>query len=159
MFLNELIPAALAQVVSNTSATGALISEKGGLSGVQKMIGFIISNLDNWIGGLVIIFVSFMLANITALRIRNAILAKKGEEAQESVLVLVERITKIVIIGVGITIAAAINGFNFTAVIGALSLGIGFALKDVIGTFISSIILLSQDRIKIGDLIKIDEII
>ncbi len=58
-----------------------------------------------------------------------------------------------------LTIALAINGLNFTAVIGALSLGIGFALKDIIGNFISGVIMLAQNRINIGDFIKVKDIL
>ncbi|MBN2096731.1 mechanosensitive ion channel family protein [Candidatus Peregrinibacteria bacterium] len=163
MFLEKIIPSAYAQgiatQVKSTAVAGGQAVEEAGKSGIQELFSFIVRNLDNWIGGIVIIVISWIIAKIVAGGIKNKIIEKKGEEIHESALVLVERITKTVILIVGITVAAAINGFNFTAVIGALSLGIGFALKDIIGTFISSIILLSQDRIKIGDLVQVGDIL
>jgi small-conductance mechanosensitive channel len=161
MFLDNLIPVAYAQAAqtAKTAAASSLVTDKTGSAGVSDLLGFVLNNLDNWIGAIVIVIVAFILAKMTAKAVRNKIMDKKGDEAEESVIVLMERITKIVIIGIGIVVAAAINGFNFTAVIGALSLGIGFALKDVIATFISSIVLLSQNRIKIGDLIKFGDIL
>ena len=155
MFLDKIIPYALAQ---DTSSGNLIDTSKEGLTKIQEIISFVVSHLDNWIAGLLFIFGSYVLAKIINDRIRNKIIEKKGEEAQESVIILIQRITKILIVGLGVTIAAAINGFNFTAVIGALSLGIGFALKDVIGTFISSIVLLSQNRIRIGDFIQMGDI-
>src|SRR5690606_14530628 len=90
---------------------------------------------------------------------KRTIIDKKGEDVHEASLVLVERVTVITISIIGITIAFAINGLNFTAVIGALSLGIGFALKDIIGNFISGVIMLSQNRVRIGDFIKVKDIL
>lgn len=163
MFLEKFIPSAYAQTIGQQIKTTAIAGEQaaveGTTSGLQQLLLFIVNNIDNWIAGIVILFFTWILAKMAANTIKNAIIKKKGEEIQESILILVERVTKTIVIIVGVTIAAAVNGFNFTAVIGALSLGIGFALKDIIGTFISSIILLSQDRIKIGDLIKIGDIL
>jgi small-conductance mechanosensitive channel len=156
-----LIPTAYAQAttVRNAVTGGANAIEESGVAGIQKMFKFIVSNIDNWLFGIGIVVLSYLIAKIISGRSKDAIIKSKGEDVPESVLILVERMTKIVIIGVGITIAFAINGLNFTAVIGALSLGIGFALKDIIGNFISSVILLSQERFRIGDLVKVGDII
>ena len=161
MFLEKLIPGAYAQfnTIKGTAVAGKDAAEEAGLSGIQELFGFVARNIDNWIAGIIIVIISWIIAKMIAGGIKKEIIKKKGEDVQESVLILVERITTIVILVVGITVAAAINGLNFTAVIGALSLGIGFALKDIIGNFISGIIMLSQDRIKIGDLIKVGDML
>lgn len=163
MFLDKLIPSALAQgftqQVKSTAATGEQAAVEGAQSGIQELVKFVASNIDNWIAGIIIVIISWVIAKMTAGAIKREIVKKKGEDVQESVLILVERMTTIVVLTVGITIAAAINGLNFTAVIGAMSLGIGFALKDIIGNFISGIIMLSQDRIRIGDLIKVGDMV
>jgi len=159
---NYLIPNAYAKIgetVKNTATAGGQYAEDQGRAGIQELFSFIVRNIDNWIAGIIIIVISWVIAKTAAGAIKREIIKKKGDEVQESVLLLVERITTIVILTVGITIAAAINGLNFTAVIGALSLGIGFALKDIIGNFFAGILMLSQDRIKIGDLIKVDELV
>ena len=158
MFLDYFIPVAYAQTTAKTTESVLQPTGKTGTEGISEFFNFILRNLGNWIGGIVIIVASFIIAGMVMERIRNKIIEKKGEEAQESVIILIQRTTKIIIVGIGIIIAAAINGFNFTAVIGALSLGIGFALKDVIATFISSIVLLSQNRIRIGDFIQLGDI-
>ena len=162
MFLEKLIPGAHAQftsTVKETALAGGKAAEEAGQSGIQELFGFVARNIDNWIAGVIIVIISWIIAKMIAGGIKKEIVKKKGEDVQESVLILVERITTIVILVIGITVAAAINGLNFTAVIGALSLGIGFALKDIIGNFISGIIMLSQDRIRIGDLIKVGDML
>jgi len=159
MFIEKLIPSAYAQGLTSQVTSAGQAAEEAGASGIQGLFSFIARNLDNWIAGIVIVIISWIIAKMAAGAIKKEIIKKKGEEVQESALVLVERITTIVVLTVGITIAAAINGLNFTAVIGALSLGIGFALKDIIGNFISGVIMLSQDRVKIGDLIKVGDLI
>lgn len=161
--LEKLIPKTFAQgfsgTVSSTATVGKDVAVGGAESGIQELVTFVVSNIDNWIAGLIIVIISWVVAKTVAGSIKKEIIIKKGEDVQESVLILVERMTTIIILTVGVTIAAAINGLNFTAVIGAMSLGIGFALKDIIGNFISGIIMLSQDRIRIGDLIKIGDML
>jgi len=159
MFLEKLIPTAYAQGFPSQVSAAGQAAEEAGESGIQELFSFIARNLDNWIAGVIIVVISWIIAKMVAKTLKNKIIEKKGEEVHESALVLVERITTIVILTIGITVAAAINGLNFTAVIGALSLGIGFALKDIIGNFISGVIMLSQDRVKIGDLIRVGDLV
>ncbi len=159
MITEKLIPSAHAQGFPSQVTSAGQAAEEAGESGIQELFSFVARNLDNWIASVIIVIISWVIAKMAAGAIKNKIIEKKGEDIHESALILVERITTIVILTIGITIAAAINGLNFTAVIGALSLGIGFALKDIIGNFISGVIMLSQDRIKIGDLIKVGDLI
>ncbi|MBU0578093.1 mechanosensitive ion channel family protein [Patescibacteria group bacterium] len=158
----KLIPTSYAQFeasVSSAASAGKDLAVEEGQAGIQGLLTYVATNLDNWIAGIVIVFISYIVAKMAAKAIKEAIIKEKGDEVQESALILVERITTITILIIGITIALAINGLNFTAVIGALSLGIGFALKDIIGNFISGVIMLSQDRIRIGDFIKVEDIL
>jgi len=154
-----LIQKAFAQSTTGFASAATNTAVEGGKTGIEELITYVFSNIDNWIAGLIVVAISYIAAKMIAGAIKEAIIKKKGEEVQESALILVERITKITILIIGVTIAFALNGLNFTAVIGALSLGIGFALKDIIGNFISGVIMLSQDRIRIGDFIKVGEIL
>ncbi|MBU0706265.1 mechanosensitive ion channel family protein [Patescibacteria group bacterium] len=160
--LDSLIPNALAQGITGTASSAAAagrdVAVGGAQTGIQALFSYVVNNIGNWIGGMVIVVISFILANMAAAAAKKAIL-KKRDDVQESALILVERMTRALVLTVGITIAFAINGLNFTAVIGALSLGIGFALKDIIGNFISGVIMLAQNRINIGDFIKVKDIL
>lgn len=155
-----LIPEALAQgitgAVGSAATAGKDVAVGGAQSGIQALFSYFINNIGNWIAALIIVVISVIIANIAASAAKKAII-KERDDVQESAIILVERMTKIVVVTVGVTIALAINGLNFTAVIGAMSLGIGFALKDIIGNFISGVIMLAQNRINIGDFIKVQD--
>lgn len=155
MFFDLLIPKAYAQAGQQAKE----VVQEGSEAGIQELVSFVARNLDNWIAGLIILVITWVAAKLIASSIKKKIINAKGEDIHESVLVLVERVTVATVLAIGATIAAAINGLNFTAVLGALSLGLGFALKDIIGNFISGIIMLSQNRVRLGDLIKVNEII
>lgn len=151
------IPKAYAATTPAASSTAApLLGGETGTKSLSKLSGFIIDNIDNWTAGVIIVIVTVILAKMASTAARDAMIRAKGEEVQENALVLVERMTKMGILLIGILIALAINGLNFTAVIGAISLGIGFALKSFIENFISSVMMLSQNRIRIGDLVEIN---
>jgi len=155
---DQIIPSAHAQFGGSTVSNAADAAAEGAQSGIQGLISYAASNIDNWIAGIVIVFIFYILARMSAGAMKRAILNKR-DDIQESALILVERVTRLTVLIIGVTIAFAINGLNFTTVIGALSLGIGFALKDIIGNFISGVIMLSQNRINIGDFIKVGEIL
>lgn len=149
--------AAAKKTAAAKTAAAAIPADPTG-EGVGGLFKFILSNLDNWIAGIAVVFGFYVLSKIVSGRARESIIRSKGEDVPEGALILMERVSRILIVGIGITIALAINGLNFTAVIGALSLGIGFALKDIIGNFISSMILLAQNRFRIGDFIQVGDI-
>jgi len=158
----KLIPTAYAQYtqqVKTTAVAGKDAAVDSGKAGLEGLVSYVFGNVDNWIAGALVIVASYLIAKMVAATVQKTIKQKKGGEVHESVMILIERMTIIVIVTIGVTIAAAINGLNFTAVIGAMSLGIGFALKDIIGNFISGLIMLSQDRIRIGDFIKVNDIL
>ena len=160
MSLLDIIPktyaaAAAGSAASNTSNPD-LMSGDTGVKSLGNITSFIFSHMGGWIAGLIIVFIAAFFANRAGTAAREAIVKSKGEEVQENALVLVERMTRIGIIALGLVIALAINGLNFTAVIGAISLGLGFALKSFIENFISSVIMLAQNRIRIGDLVDIN---
>lgn len=47
---------------------------------------------------------------------------------------------------------------NLAVIAGALSIGIGFALRGIIANYIAGILLISEKNIKMGDFIRVDEV-
>lgn len=58
----------------------------------------------------------------------------------------------IAITNVGLSLA------NLTVIAGALSIGIGFALRSVVGNYIAGIVIMSEKNIKIGHYIRVDNL-
>jgi small-conductance mechanosensitive channel len=70
----------------------------------------------------------------------------------------ISRFTRYVVIAVGAVIASAAAGFDIskiTIIIGALGVGIGFGLQNIVNNFVSGLILLFERPIRIGDTLDI----
>lgn len=75
------------------------------------------------------------------------------------VLYTLGRLSHYLIIFIGLIIALASIGLNFTnlaIVAGALSVGIGFGLQSIVNNFVSGIIVLFEQNIKVGDFVQLD---
>lgn len=69
------------------------------------------------------------------------------------------RIIHYLMIGLAIIFTGSALGLNFsklTLIAGALSVGIGFGLQNVVSNFISGIMILFEKSLKIGDLIELE---
>ncbi len=69
------------------------------------------------------------------------------------------RLLHYLILTIGLIIALASIGLNFTnlaIVAGALGVGIGFGLQSIVNNFVSGIILLFEQNIKVGDFVQLD---
>jgi small-conductance mechanosensitive channel len=70
----------------------------------------------------------------------------------------INRLTHYVVLVVGVMIAASAAGIDFsrlTLVVGALGVGIGFGLQNVVNNFVSGLILLFERPIRIGDRVEL----
>jgi len=121
---------------------------------VAWLIDLITSKIPLWIAAFILILATFLLARIVRGIIESRIADKVGEEHQEAQ-ILGGRISYIVIMTLGITIALKIAGIDLTTIIAAVAFGIGFALQDLIMNFIAGIMILMGKQFTIGDFIKV----
>ena len=73
----------------------------------------------------------------------------------------ISMLTHYVILIIGFTIAmsaAGIEWSRFAMIVGALGVGIGFGLQDVVNNFISGLILIFERPIKLGDVVELEDL-
>ena len=72
----------------------------------------------------------------------------------------ISRLTSYVVIAIGAVIASTAVGFDIgkvTIIVGALGVGIGFGLQNIVNNFVSGLILLFERPIRIGDTLEIGD--
>jgi potassium efflux system protein len=65
-----------------------------------------------------------------------------------------------ILVGLGFVLALSVLGLNTTtiaAITGGLSVGIGFGLREILGNFVSGILLLFEQSIRPGDVLEVDD--
>ena len=118
-----------------------------------------IGDLELSVGGLVSAVVVIVLT-VFVVRLVRFVLSEEvaprfriDTGAAESVITL----TSYVVYGTGIAFAASaagLSGTQVTVVIGALSVGIGFGLQNIVSNFVSGLILMFERPIKVGDTVQ-----
>jgi len=141
----DILPAA-------ANAAGSLLTASVNLGTYELSVGnALLFLLAVWIALQTARFVGFVLDNDVLPRMRLA----RGLPGT------ISTTTKYLIIGIGLLFAASAAGIDLTQItliIGALSVGIGFGLQNVVNNFISGIILLFERPIQVGDTIQVGEL-
>jgi potassium efflux system protein len=73
----------------------------------------------------------------------------------------ITRLTHYAIIVAGVVIAATAAGLDFsklTLIVGALGVGIGFGLQNVVNNFVSGLILLFERPVRVGDKVQVGQL-
>lgn len=117
----------------------------------------IFGDLLQWSGLLFAFALSIVLAFFVAKYVASRVRKKNKYQVHQEVLLLIERSVFFGVIVVCASIALALLGVDLTWVLGPLSVGLGFALKDVLGNIIAGVVILSQQKFKIGDIIRMGE--
>lgn len=116
--------------------------------------GFV-ENLPSLIAGLVIFLLSLYLASVVSRAIRRVM---RRREKDQELIVLIDRLARWTIIGLGILLALEQAGQDVTALLtglGILGFTIGFALQDISANLVSGILLLFEQPFEIGDSIEV----
>ena len=121
-----------------------------------QLINNLIGKIDDFIVAAVVVVGTFMLASAVKKSVVNRLLHRGGNLNNE-VIILIERLVQWTIVGIGLVIALSFIGIDLAIALAPLSFGIGFAFKDIISNFIGGVMILSENRFKIGDFIKVGD--
>lgn len=138
------------------------ISTKGGgntaqeqtTSGISQFFGDFFHMVPLMIAAIIVVILSFIFAGF----IRRIILFQlRHKDLNQEMTILIGRTIKASIITLGVIIAFNIMGLDLSSLIAFLGVGIGFALKDLLSNFIAGVMILSQKKFQIGDIIKVGD--
>ncbi len=103
-----------------------------------------------------------MIAAVVLSRLARRLLARFGSRQpgrSSAGLYTVGRLLQYVLITAGLVVGLASIGLDFSQlalVAGALSIGIGFGLQSVVNNFVSGLMILFEQSLKIGDVVELD---
>ncbi len=121
----------------------------------EGLMSTLATNFGLWFLAIGLFLSSFLIAalirNIVMRRIRKS----KHIQLHEELTLLIERSVYFGVMMVMLVISFQVVGIDLTWILGAMSFGIGFAFKDLLSNFIGGIVILTQQKLKIGDLIKV----
>lgn len=107
--------------------------------------------------GLVLIIVGFWLAGRLARLV--GVQVGRANRVNPSAVLLIERLVYYTLVVVAVLAALDMMGLNITTFAflgGAIAIGLGFGAQNVLNNFISGVILMVEQPIRIGDLIEVD---
>jgi len=116
-----------------------------------------IFSLPFWVLAGIVFWISFYAANFFKKMVSSRIVARAKGEVHEEILILVERVVSTGIVILGGVIALKIVKIDAGLLIGFLGIGIGFAFKDLLANFIAGVVILTQNKYKIGDLVQVKD--
>ena len=125
------------------------------LNVVQTWWQSFIDNLPSLVAGLVIFLLSLYLARVLS-RTAKRVMGRRKEDRELTM--LVTRIVRWTVVGLGIILALEQAGQDVTALLtglGILGFTVGFALQDVSANLVSGILLLFEQPFDIGDAVDV----
>ena len=120
-------------------------------------LSFSLGKLVLFIG---VLYFTFVLARFTKRIFEREILAR--HEMKRGVAASISLTIRIFIVFFGTLIALSLSGLDFSKIgiiAGALSVGIGFGLQNIVNNFISGLILVYEKPVQEGDTIEVDTLL
>jgi small-conductance mechanosensitive channel len=124
-------------------------------------IGYGFRNIQITIGGIInfflIIIFSWLLSRFIRLILQEEILQRFN--LPRGIPMAISSLTQYTLVFIGVVLALAYAGFdlqNLGIMAGALGVGIGFGLQNLVGNFISGLILVFERPVTVDDIVKLD---
>jgi len=105
----------------------------------------------------IVFYGSFILSSILGTVLDEAVF--KRHEVERGVRASYRILIKYIFVFMGFLLALSVLGFelrNITIFGGALGIGIGFGLQNVVNNFVSGLILLFEQPVRVGDIVTVD---
>jgi small-conductance mechanosensitive channel len=106
-----------------------------------------------------LIWLTFKLSQVIQFGLETDVLPRM--DLPRGVPAAITRLTHYAVIVVGVMVAATAAGLDFSRVnliVGALGVGIGFGLQNVVNNFVSGLILLFERPIRVGDRVQLNQL-
>ena len=129
------------------------------LLAAEVRIGEITIDISSIAAGAGILFATWIVSSIVRFVLAGK--SMSGAHIAEDLTFAISKLLRYAIAVAGLVFALAVMGLDLTKVTilaGALGLGIGFGLQNIVQNFISGLILLFERPIKINDIAKVDEL-
>lgn len=106
---------------------------------------------------ILVIYLGFWLSRFISTLLQVRIFPRTGWDI--GVQYTISTILQYVILAVGVLLGLTVLGFplaNLALIMGALGVGVGLGLQDIVSNFVSGLVLLIERPIKVGDMLVID---
>jgi len=132
----------------------------GAIFGRRFTMGSVNISLGDIVIIILTIWVSFWVSKLFRFFLEGDVLPRI--KLPRGVPATISKLTHYIILGFGFVVALSMAGFDlskFALIAGALSVGIGFGLQNMVNNFISGLILIFERPIQTGDVIELGELL
>lgn len=132
----------------------AQTAQEESTSGVWLFWSDFLQAIPLWIAAAIVFIVSFFVAGF----FRRVVSFRLGnKDLNREVMILIERTVYTGIVILGLIVSFQIVGIDLGSLLAFLGVGIGFALKDLLSNFFAGVMILTQKKFKIGDVVKVSD--
>jgi len=141
----------------NTAFAAVQDAASDSQGGASDFFSSFVEMIPRFFAGVIVFVLAILFAKFLKKYITSRITARAKHEVNEEALILIERMVFFGVITLGLVISLAIVKINVVTFVSAIGLGLGFAFKDLLSNFIAGVVILTQKKFKIGDLVKVKD--
>lgn len=107
-----------------------------------------------WIAAILVVIIAFLSAGFIK---RIVMFRMSKKDLHQEIMILIGRATYAGIVLLGFVVAFGLVGLNVSSLVAFLGVGIGFGLKDLLSNYIAGVMILTQKKFKIGDVVRVTD--